>query len=133
MPAELISEQLVIFLLVLVASFIVSNGVLALDGLLEAQSRVVGQQALGYFFDLVGYSWVDKVDVVVAAPVGTWWIQASGTTLTIDVNSTIYFEDYPFHVYSGNITGPTCLYIEYTSSGVAIRGTQQVVCSWQVS
>lgn len=133
MPSELLSEQLVVFLLILAGGSAVAYTAEAFAPLLDAQARMVGQQKLEYFYDLVGYSWLDQVETHVVAPAGTQWIAASGTTLTMKVNGTTYIERYPFEVASPNITNPGCLELRPTASGVQIFGVAEVDCSWPAS
>lgn len=133
MPAELLSEQLVIFLLILAGGSALAYAVGAFTHLLEVQARIVGQQKLEYFYDLVGYSWLDQVETYVVAPAGTQWLVASATTLTMKVNGTIYIERYPFEVASQNITNPGCLEIRPTALGVEIFGVGGVNCLWPAS
>ncbi|PSN91190.1 hypothetical protein B9Q03_04825 [Candidatus Marsarchaeota G2 archaeon OSP_D] len=133
MPAELLSEQLVLFLLIIVGGLVVSSSVAALGGFLKIQARVVGQEKLAYFFDFVGYAWTDRVNTLVAPPADTAWLEASGTTLRIHVNGTTYTENYPFSVYAANTTNPTCLNIRYTAGGVYIVNVEEALCSWRAS
>ncbi len=111
----------------------VSTSVTTLGGFLKIQSKVVGQEKLAYFFDFVGYAWTDRVNTLVAPPVGTAWLEASGTTLRIHVNGTTYTENYPFSVYMVNTTNPVCLNIHYTASGVYILNVEEASCSWRAS
>ncbi|MEM0120005.1 MAG: hypothetical protein QW514_00635 [Thermoprotei archaeon] len=133
MPAELLSEQLVLLILIIVGSFVTSTSVVALNAFLKTQKMVVYQERLGYFFDLIGYAWVDRVNTLAAVPPGTTWIQASGTTLRINVNGTTLTENYPFGVHLANTTNPECLIIRYTQAGLYISTTNGVTCTWRAS
>lgn len=133
MPSELLSEQLVILLLIIAGGFIISATTAPFKTMLDEQAWVIGQQKLSYFYDLVGYSALERINTYAEAPTGTLWIAASGTTLTMNVNGTVYVERYPFQVSSPNLTNPACLEISYTATGVAITGVQGVDCSWPAS
>lgn len=115
------------------ASLVVASTAATFKAFFGAQAMVVGQQKLRYFYDLVGYSWLDRVDTFVEAPAGTLWIEASGTTLQINVNGTTYLESYGFQVRSQNITAPGCLELRPSADGVTILVAEEVNCAWQPS
>lgn len=90
----------------------------------------LGYQKMNYFFDLIGYAHLYDLNITVSLPPGTSLLQSDGDGVYLNINGTVYHEEYGFPVFSSQVENTSCVEINNSQAGVIINQSDKVKCAW---